>query len=98
MKIHTMQFPPISLLFHPSWVQIFSSAPYPQTLSVYYSLPLLQETKFHTHTKLQANSLLYKFQSIAFQTAFLKAKKCYLHNRPWRPIGLWDFEDPTVSI
>jgi hypothetical protein len=23
--------------------------------------------------------------------------RSYLHNRPWRPIGLWDVEDPTMS-
>jgi translation initiation factor 2 alpha subunit (eIF-2alpha) len=24
-------------------------------------------------------------------------KKSYPHNRPWRPIGLWDVKDPTLS-
>jgi hypothetical protein len=41
------------LLFYPSSVQIFSSAPrYQNTLSVI--CPLMPETKFHTHVKLQA--------------------------------------------
>jgi hypothetical protein len=34
----------------PSWVQIFSSAPYIKTLSI-YAPPLVWETTFHTHTK-----------------------------------------------
>jgi hypothetical protein len=40
------------LLFHPSWVRIFSSAPCSQTLSVYVP-PLLSEAKRHTRMKLQ---------------------------------------------
>jgi hypothetical protein len=24
-------------------------------------------------------------------------KKKYPHNTPWRPIGLWDVKDPTLS-
>jgi hypothetical protein len=36
----------------PSWVQITSSAPYCQTSSAYV-LPLMRETKFHTHIKQQ---------------------------------------------
>jgi hypothetical protein len=27
---------------------------------------------------------------------FIKSKS-YLRNRPWRPIGLWDVKDPTLS-
>jgi hypothetical protein len=40
------------LLLPPSYAQIFSSAPYFQTLS-FYVLPLIWETKFLTHTKQQ---------------------------------------------
>jgi hypothetical protein len=28
---------------------------------------------------------------------YVKKKKSYPHNRPWRPIGLWDVQDPTFS-
>jgi hypothetical protein len=27
-----------------------------------------------------------------------KVKTSYLHNRPWRPIGLWDVETPTFCL
>jgi hypothetical protein len=42
------------LLLQPSYVQVISLAPCPQTFSVLY-LPLMSETKFHTHKKVQAN-------------------------------------------
>jgi hypothetical protein len=28
---------------------------------------------------------------------FLRKVKSYPSNRPWRPIGLWDVQDPTLS-
>jgi hypothetical protein len=28
---------------------------------------------------------------------YKRTPKCYLHNRPWWPIGLWDVRDPTLS-
>jgi hypothetical protein len=39
-------------VLHPSWVQKFSYAPCSQTPSIYV-LPLMWETRFHTHTKQQ---------------------------------------------
>jgi hypothetical protein len=44
----------ILLLLNAFWVHIFSSEPYSQTLSV-YALPVMWETKFHTHTRQLAN-------------------------------------------
>jgi hypothetical protein len=46
---HSANFSIVPLL-HPSQVQIFPSTPCSQTPSV-HALPLLLETKFHTHTK-----------------------------------------------
>ena len=43
----------IPMLPHPSWAQIFSSATYSQTLAAYVP-PSMWATKFHTHTKQQA--------------------------------------------
>jgi hypothetical protein len=28
---------------------------------------------------------------------YIYLKRSYPHNRPWRPIGLWDVKDPTLS-
>jgi hypothetical protein len=50
------------LLFRSSSIKIFSSAPCPQTPSVYV-LPLILETKCHTHTKLWTK---YSFEYFNF--------------------------------
>jgi hypothetical protein len=47
--------PPIT---HFSWIQIFSSAPCSQTSSICV-LPLMWDTKFHTHTKQRIIIVMY---------------------------------------
>jgi hypothetical protein len=55
------QSSPGCLSTFPSLVQIFCSASYSQTPSVYV-LPLMSEINFHNHTKLQAKlQLIFKF-------------------------------------
>jgi hypothetical protein len=44
----------------------------------------LQQVKFCAHV-------------CTFLTEYTKVKQSYLFNRVWRPIGLWDDKDPTLS-
>jgi hypothetical protein len=56
MKLLVMQFSPPFRRFIPLRSKISSSAPCSQTPSVYIS-PLMSETKYHTHTEPEANSI-----------------------------------------
>jgi hypothetical protein len=61
-----MQFPTAPLPLHPSYVQIFPSAPCSQTPSVCV-LPLMWQTKFHTHTKQQVKLYFVYFKLYVFR-------------------------------
>jgi hypothetical protein len=67
------------LSLHLSLAQIFSSAPFSQTPSV-YGLPLISETKFHTHTEPRA-ILFFRFSTADEKTDSELNGSKYYQNR-----------------
>jgi hypothetical protein len=45
----------------------------------------------------QENRAAHPQQCRHLQLTLSSKKKSYRRNRPWRPIGLWDVKDPTLS-